>query len=94
MNIEGQDVTTAATIPMKWAENPSHPGSMLHCACCGKKLAGKPLYVEVINGGADVAAPGLWPDTSDAGYMGFFPVGRSCARKHFSGFTFPILRTL
>lgn len=75
---------TAATIPMKWAER--NTGSMEHCACCGRKLTGKPMFVEVIDGGASVAAPGLGPDTSDPGYMGFFPVGRSCAKKHFPGF--------
>lgn len=78
---------TAATIPMKWADDPSHPGSMLHCACCGKAIKGKAVYVEVIDGGFSVAAPGLGPDTNDAGYMGFFPVGPGCAKKHFRGFT-------
>lgn len=78
---------TAATIPMKWADDNSNQGSMEHCACCGRKLTGKPLWVEVIDGGGSIAAPGLGPDTTDGGYMGFFPVGRSCARKHFPGFT-------
>jgi len=76
---------TAATIPMKWADH--HQGSMEHCACCGKKLTGPAVYVEVIDGGLSVAAPGLGPDTNDAGYMGFFPVGKTCAKKHFRGFT-------
>lgn len=75
---------TAATIPMKWADH--HTGSMEHCACCGRKLTGKPMLVEVIDGGSSVAAPGLGPDTNDPGYMGYFPVGRTCARKHFPGF--------
>ena len=78
---------TAATIPMKWAKIPSHSGSLDHCVCCGRKLTGKPVFIEVINGGADVAAPGLGPDTNDPGYMGFYAVGRTCARKHFPGFT-------
>lgn len=77
---------TAATIPMKWAEDQSHQGSMDYCACCGRKLTGKRLYVEVINGGSDVAAPGLGPDTNDPGYMGCFAVGATCATKHFPGF--------
>jgi hypothetical protein len=79
-------MSTAATIPMKWAEDSSRQGGMDFCACCGRKLKGKRLFVEVINGGADIAAPGLGPDTSDAGYMGCFAVGPSCARKHFPGF--------
>ena len=79
---------TAATIPMKWAEDKGFAGSMEHCACCGRKLTSKPMFVEVINGGSDVAAPGLGPDTNDSGYMGYFPVGRTCARKHFPGFAF------
>ena len=78
---------TAATIPMKWSKNGTN-GSMEHCACCGRKLTGKPQYVEVIAGGGQVAAPGLDPDQSDPGYMGFFPVGASCAKKHFRGFTY------
>lgn len=77
---------TAATIPMKWADAGTN-GSMEHCACCGRKLTSLPVWVEVIDGGASVAALGLGPDTADPGYMGFFPVGRSCGRKHFPGFT-------
>ena len=77
-------MTTAATIPMKWSE---HGGNLERCACCGRKLRGNPRFVEVINGGSDVAAPGLDPDQTDPGYMGFFPVGAGCAKKHFPGFT-------
>lgn len=72
-------------LPMKWSDN--NTGSMEHCACCGRKLTAVPLYVEVINGGSHVAAPGSGTDTNDPGYMGFFPVGRSCARKYFRGYT-------
>lgn len=78
--------STAATIPMKWSGKDTN-GSQEHCSCCGRKLTGDPLFVEVIDGGASVAVPGLGPDESDPGYMGFFPVGKSCARKHFAGFT-------
>jgi len=77
---------TAAMIPMKWSDKYTN-GSMEHCACCGRTLTSTPVYVEVIDGGAQVAAPGLDPDQSDPGYMGFFPVGRVCAKKHFRGFT-------
>jgi len=79
-------MSTAAMIPMKWADH-STQGSTEHCACCGRKLTSEPLFVEVIDGGRQVAAPGLNTDESDPGYMGFFPVGRACARRHFHGFT-------
>jgi hypothetical protein len=75
----------AATVPMVWADR--HQGSTEHCAACGRKLSGTPQWVEVIDGGSSVAAPGLDPDTTDAGYMGWFPVGPECARRHFRGFT-------
>jgi hypothetical protein len=75
-----------AIIPMVWSEQGTN-GSMEHCVCCGKKLRGKRRMVEVIDGGRSVAAPGLGPDTTDSGYMGFYPVGPECARKHFRGFT-------
>jgi hypothetical protein len=78
--------STAATTPMKWSDKGTN-GSMEHCSCCGRRLTGQPVWVEVIDGGSSVAAPGLDPDTNDPGYMGFFPVGRACGRKHFHGFT-------
>jgi len=77
---------SVAIIPMVWSETDTN-GSMEHCAACGRRLRGKRRMVEVIDGGDSVAAPGLGPDTTDAGYMGFFPVGPECARKHFLGFT-------
>ena len=79
-------MSTAAMIPMKWADK-STQGCEEYCACCGRKLSGRPLWVEVIDGGKQVAAPGLNTDTSDSGYLGFFPVGRACARRYFHGFT-------
>jgi hypothetical protein len=81
-----EQTMNVAIIPMVWG-NKEADGSMEHCAACGKKLRGKRRMVEVINGGCSVAAPGLGPDTTDAGYMGFYPVGPECARKHFRGFT-------
>lgn len=79
-------MSTAAIIPMKWAENPTHD-NVLRCACCNRKITGKHRWVEVIDGGRSVASPGLGADQNDAGYMGSFPVGNHCARKHFAGFT-------
>jgi hypothetical protein len=75
----------AAIAAMVWADK--NQGSIGHCAACGRKLSGTPQWVEVIDGGSSVAAPGLDPDTTDAGYMGWFPVGPECARRHFRGFT-------
>lgn len=79
-------MTTTATAPMKWARVTRHQGSMEHCACCGRKITGKPMLVEVIEGGSLVAAPGLGADENDPGYMGFFPVGETCAARNFPGF--------
>lgn len=81
-------MSTAATIPMKWADNPSHD-TIMRCACCNRRITGKARWVEVIDGGMSVAAPGLDPDTNDGGYMGFYAVGAACAKKHFPGFTHP-----
>lgn len=78
-------MTTAAITLMKWADK--NQGSMEHCACCGRKLLSNHVWVEVIDGGSSVAAPGLNPDTNDPGYMGFFPVGIACGKKNFPGFT-------
>jgi hypothetical protein len=78
-------MSRAATVPMVWADNDTQ-GSMKHCAACGRKLQGKPQMVEVIDGGAQVGTPDLEWDTTDAGYMGLFPVGPTCAKKHFRGF--------
>lgn len=76
----------ATKIPMKWSESGTIP-SEEHCAACGRKLKDNPVFVEVIDGGDQVAAPGSNPDQNDPGYMGFFPVGPSCAKKYFRGYT-------
>jgi len=77
----------ATTKPMVWARNLKHDNKT-RCSCCGKIIKGKAYWVEVINGGGDVAARESNTDTNDAGYMGFHPVGPDCARKHFGGFGF------
>jgi hypothetical protein len=74
------------TIPMKWSDKDTN-GSMDHCSCCGRKINKDALFVEVIDGGFLVISPNSNPDTSDPGYMGFFPVGKSCGKKYFKGFT-------
>ena len=71
---------------MKWSDKEQR-GTASHCSCCGRKLKGNVFYVEVIDGGGQVAAPGLNPDQNDPGYMGFHPVGSSCEKKHFKGYT-------
>ena len=73
------------TIPMKWATNGT--SSDTRCACCGRKLGARRVYVEVIDGGARVAAPDSYPKQDDPGYMGWFAVGQTCGAKHFSGYT-------
>jgi len=83
---EGQGVmSAAATTPMVWAKNRKHD-SKLRFSCCDKPIKGTAYWVEVINGGSDVALPGSNPDENDAGYLGFHAIGSSCAKKHFRGF--------
>jgi hypothetical protein len=50
------------------------------CACCGRKVvtAEARHHVHVINGGAAYGGP---EDTDDAGDMGWFPVGATCAKR-------------
>ena len=79
-------MSTAAMIPMKWAGQQTLDNKQ-RCACCDRIIRGVVRWVEVIDGGRSVAHPGLGPDTTDAGYMGSFPVGAGCAKKHFPGFT-------
>lgn len=73
------------TTPMIWADR--RHDDKERCVCCGKPLKGQVAWVEVINGGNDVAHPDEKPDQNDPGYMGLHPVGVTCARKHFKGFT-------
>lgn len=78
-------MSTPDTMPMKWA--PEYTGDgFSHCVCCNRRLGRKKRWLEVVDGGARVARPGSNPDQSDPGYMGCFPVGVMCARKHFPGF--------
>ena len=81
---------TNDTIPMKWAKDAGHYDPQRTCACCGRQTGQSFKWVEVIDGGGLVARPGSNPDTSDSGYMGFFAVGNTCAKKHFKGFTHDI----
>ena len=52
------------------------------CVSCGRPVKpGSGWLVEIVNGGHDIAHPGLGPDTTDAGYMGAFVMGSDCARR-------------
>ena len=60
-------------------------GNMERCNICGRKLGADPRFVEVIDGG-DIHDPATGPaDTSDAGYMGTYPVGPECAKRLQAG---------
>ena len=75
----------ADTTPMVWADDPTRDDKE-RCAVCGKEVKGDiRRFIEVIDGGGLVARPGSNPDVEDPGYMGFFPVGPTCA-KRFKGF--------
>lgn len=76
------------TAPMVWANDPRRD-AVKRCVCCGKPLRGRWRWVEVINGGSAVIHPSETADQNDGGYMGFFPVGATCAKKLFNGFTHP-----
>jgi hypothetical protein len=77
-----------AICEMRWGPQESRASGGC-CVCCGRKFRSvkSVRWVEVIDGGSTVAAPGLGVDTNDPGYLGLFPVGVGCARKHFPGFT-------
>ncbi len=79
-------MTTAALIPMKWADDP-RLDDVTRCACCDKQIKGEPRHwVECTADMSEVAHPGLDLDPADSG--GFFPVGPTCAKRHFRGFTY------
>ena len=60
----------------------SHAADQEFCYVCGRKLGANPLYFEVIEGGDLRLQNGTEYDVqSDAGYMGCFPVGSTCANK-------------
>lgn len=67
-------------LPMKWGPNLQQDNL---CVCCGRPLKEKLYWVEVIDGGNYVRGPEDEVDVCDPGYMGFFPVGLSCARRNF-----------
>jgi len=51
------------------------------CATCGRGVRpGNGWTVEVIDGGNNIAHPGLGADTSDPGYMGVWVLGPECGR--------------
>lgn len=56
------------------------------CVCCGRavEIATATLFVHVINGGSDYGGEAEETNEvgdTDAGDMGWFPVGSACARK-------------
>jgi hypothetical protein len=66
-----------------YEKNEQRCGDLEPCAICGKgvKETAKTLWVLVMGGGG-VFAPADQEDPEDPGYMGFFPLGPACARKH------------
>jgi len=52
------------------------------CVVCGKGVKDRPgvLWVCVVDGGATYGVAGT--SEGDAGYMGYFPVGPTCTKKH------------
>lgn len=61
-------------------DNPSTaPGFCWHC---GRDLKGEGVYmIEVVDGGKIRKQDGTEADEADAGYMGWYEVGRYCGRK-------------
>lgn len=58
------------------------------CFVCGRKLGNNPLHFEVVDGGSLRGQDGTEADVDDAGYMGCYPVGASCANKFEAGILF------
>lgn len=78
-------------MPMRWAakqRDDDDAEGAPRCACCDRPIRGRHKMVDVIRGGSTIVAPGTRVDTSDPGYMGCYPVGNVCARKHFKGFAY------
>lgn len=59
-----------------------HTDTQQPCACCGHAVVTSPgvttNWVHVVDGGASYGGA---EDTNDAGDMGWFPVGPSCAKR-------------
>lgn len=52
------------------------------CTICGRGVKpGNGWVIEVVNGGADIAHPGLGVDQNDPGYMGCWVLGPECGKK-------------
>ncbi len=58
----------------------SHTDKQAPCVQCGRAVpdAAARNFVHVVDGGAAYGGP---DDTNDAGDMGWFPVGATCARE-------------
>lgn len=52
------------------------------CVVCGRPVSNPKYMVECVNGGVSECVMPETADTSDPGYMGFFPVGPDCLKKH------------
>lgn len=70
-------------IAAKWADELQHD-EVERCMCCNREVGENSRWVCVIGGGCEVASSRDEIDESDPGYMGWFAVGSTCAKKHFA----------
>lgn len=73
------------TIPMIWSKEQTFDNK-IRCSCCNREIKTNIRWVEVVDGGRSVIFPNSNPNINDPGYMGSFPVGPDCVKKHFRGF--------
>lgn len=64
--------------------NFANNGDIYGCVQCGKKVGKSPLWVCIYNGGQVFAKSAGTPER-DGGYMGFYPVGSTCANQFAQG---------
>lgn len=57
-------------------------GDRQPCVVCGRPVKAPTFMVECVNGGLDECVLPGTADTTDAAYMGAFPVGPDCLRRH------------
>ena len=74
--------TNAFKIPRSADYKTDAKGSGYPCVVCGRPVE-HPIYeVECVDGGSDLCVTPGTANESDPGYMGYYPVGVKCLKKH------------
>ncbi len=87
MKVEIEGVNVEA-IPMVWSDSENaEQGSEKQCAHCSRKVGKTCQWVHVVDGGASVILPDERRLDDSSGDMYWHPIGNTCAKKYFNGFT-------